>query len=90
MLDSLNIQGEHLKVPGKTREALTWVDKFMEMPDAHEEPGVRQEHGQPQESTAWSSRAKQFEKKGNFKECGRSMLAAAESMPDHPKHAERL
>ena len=34
--------------------------------------------------------ATQYEKAGNFKECGRSMLAAAESMPDHPKHAERL
>src|SRR4029434_10861884 len=27
---------------------------------------------------------------GNFKECGLSFLAAAGSMPDHPKHAERL
>ena len=34
--------------------------------------------------------AKQYEEQGNYKECGRSMLAAAESMPDHPKHAERL
>ena len=31
-----------------------------------------------------------YEKQRNFKECGRSMLAAAESLPDHPKHAERL
>jgi len=31
-----------------------------------------------------------YEKDKNFKECGRSMLAAAESLPDHPKHAERL
>ena len=32
----------------------------------------------------------EYEKQRNFKECGRSMLAAAESLPDHPKHAERL
>ena len=32
----------------------------------------------------------EYEKQQNYKECGRSMLAAAESLPDHPKHAERL
>src|SRR5258708_1490815 len=32
----------------------------------------------------------EFEKVKNFKEGGRSMLAAAEALPDHPKHAERL
>ena len=31
-----------------------------------------------------------YEKQRDFKECGRSMLAAAEALPDHPKHAERL
>ena len=32
----------------------------------------------------------EFEKLHNYKECGRSMLASADSLPDHPKHAERL
>jgi hypothetical protein len=32
----------------------------------------------------------EFEKLHNFKECGRSMLASADSLPEHPKHAERL
>src|SRR5258708_5899031 len=32
----------------------------------------------------------EYEKIHNYKECGRSMLAAADALPEHPKHAERL
>jgi TolA-binding protein len=31
-----------------------------------------------------------YEVKSNWKECGRSFLAAAEVLPEHPRHAERL
>ncbi len=41
-------------------------------------------------SDTYDMEGHEYEKQKNFKECGRSMLAAAESLPDHPKHAERL
>ena len=48
MLDSLNIQGEKIKLPGKTREALKLGRQVHGHARADEERGVRQEHGQPQ------------------------------------------
>ena len=56
---------------------------------AHEGPGVRQADDLAEERHL-RHRGHGFEKQRNFKECGRSMLAAAEALPDHPKHAERL
>jgi tetratricopeptide (TPR) repeat protein len=41
-------------------------------------------------SDTYDMEGHQYEKEKNFKECGRSMLAAAEALPDHVKHAERL
>ena len=34
--------------------------------------------------------AKQYEKEKNYKECGISFVAAAETIPDHKDHAQRL
>ena len=89
LLDSLNIQGEHLKLPGKTREALRMVDKFMDTPALMKNPEFAKNMVNLKVD-GLVIEAKQYEEQGNYKECGRSMLAAAESMPDHPKHAERL
>jgi tetratricopeptide (TPR) repeat protein len=89
LLDSLNIQGEHLKMPGKTREALRMVDKFMDTPALMKNPEFAKNMVNLKVD-GLVIEAKQYEDRGNYKECGRSMLAAAESMPDHPKHAERL
>ena len=41
-------------------------------------------------SDTYDLEGREYEKQKNFKECGRSLLAAADSLPDHPKHAERL
>ena len=82
LLDSLNAQG-------KTKEVVTWVDKFLEMPELMKDP----EFGKQMislKSDTYDMEGHAYEKEKNFKECGRSMLAAAESLPDHPKHAERL
>lgn len=82
LLDSLNAQG-------KTREVVAWVDKFLEMPNLMKDP----EFGKQMislKSDTYDLEGREYEKQRNFKECGRSLLAAADSLPDHPKHAERL
>jgi tetratricopeptide (TPR) repeat protein len=82
LLDSLNAQG-------KTKEVVSWVDKFLEMPELMKDP----EFGKQMislKSDTYDMEGHQYEKEKNFKECGRSMLAAAEALPDHAKHAERL
>jgi tetratricopeptide (TPR) repeat protein len=82
LLDSLNAQG-------KTKEVVTFVDKFLEMPSLMKDP----EFGKQMislKSDTYDIEGHEFEKQKNFKECGRSFLAAAEALADHPKHAERL
>ena len=82
LLDSLNAQG-------KTKEVVKYVDKFLEMPELMKDP----EFGKQMislKSDTYDIEGMVYEKQRNFKECGRSMLAAAEALPDHPKHAERL
>src|SRR5450432_564467 len=82
LLDSLNAQG-------KTKEVVAWVDKFLEMPELMKDP----EFGKQMislKSDTYDMEGHQYETAKNYKECGRSMLAAAEALPDHPKHAERL
>ena len=81
-LDALNIEG-------KKREVVAWTRKFLEMPALVRDP----EFG-PQlvslMSDAYDSEAHEYEQRGDRKECGRSFLAAAEALPTHAKHAERL
>ncbi|HXI54477.1 MAG TPA: tetratricopeptide repeat protein, partial [Polyangia bacterium] len=82
LLDSLNAQT-------KTKEVVAWVDKFLEMPNLMKDP----EFGKQMvalKSDTYDMEGHEYEKLHNYKECGRSMLAAAEALPDHPKHAERL
>jgi TolA-binding protein len=82
LLDSLNAQG-------KTKEVVAWVDRFLEMPHLMKDP----EFGKQMislKSDTYDLEGREYEKQKNYKECGRSLLAAADSLPDHPKHAERL
>lgn len=82
LLDSLNAQG-------KTKEVVSWVDKFLEMPNLMKDP----EFGKQMislKSDTYDLEGREYEKNRNYKECGRSLLAAAEALPEHPKHAERL
>src|SRR6476659_2971324 len=41
-------------------------------------------------SDGYDREGRLYEKHGDAKECGRSFLAAAEALPTHAKHAERL
>jgi TolA-binding protein len=86
---SANLLLDSLNAAGKTKEVVAWVDKFLEMPDLMKDP----EFGKQMislKSDTYDIEGHDYEKVKNFKECGRSFLAAAEALPDHAKHAERL
>lgn len=82
LLDSLNIQGKH-------KEVVKWVDKFVEMPELMKDQEFQKQMVSIK-TDSYVLEAKDYEKHGDFKNCGISMLAAAESMPEHPQHATRL
>ncbi|MCG5051688.1 MAG: tetratricopeptide repeat protein [Myxococcales bacterium] len=82
LLDSLNILG-------RTEELVKWVDRFVQNPKLMEDEEFRKQMVSLK-TDALVKEAKDFETANKFKECGISMVAAAESMPDHPKHDERL
>jgi tetratricopeptide (TPR) repeat protein len=86
---SANLLLDSLNALGKTKDVVKWVDKFLEMPELMKDP----EFGKQMislKSDTYDIEGHEYEKQKNFKECGRSMLAAAEALPDHSKHAERL
>jgi len=69
LLDALNAQG-------KTKDVVKYVDKFLEMPELMKDP----EFGKQMislKSDTYDIEGMVFEKQRNFKECGRSKLAAA-------------
>ena len=82
MLDALNAQG-------KTREVVAWVDKFLQNQDLMKDPQFQKDMISIKIDSL-DLEGRRAEKEGNYKECGVSMLAAAESLPDSNKHAERL
>jgi TolA-binding protein len=82
LLDTLNAQG-------KRQEVVAWTRKLLETPPFNaDRPFVITLTSIM--SDAYDLEGRDFEKKGEPKECGRSFLAAAEALPEHPKHAERL
>src|SRR6185295_5862826 len=82
MLDALNAQG-------KTKEVVAWVDKFLENKDLMKDPQFQKDMVTIK-ITSYDMEGHRLDKEGNYKECGVAFLAAAESLPDDPKHAERL
>lgn len=82
LLDSLNLMGKY-------KELLATVERFLANPVL-----MRDEEFKKQmvslKTDSLVVEAKQFEKDKNYKECGLSFLQAAETIPDHAKHAERL
>jgi TolA-binding protein len=81
-LDSLNIEC-------KPAELLVWAHKFIDMP-ALAANGEFSETIIVLISDGYEREGRIHEKQGDAKECGRSFLAAAETLPTHAKHAERL
>jgi tetratricopeptide (TPR) repeat protein len=41
-------------------------------------------------SDEWERQGAAYEKRRDWKECARSLLGAAEAVPEHPRHAQRL
>jgi len=86
---SANLLLDSLNATGRTKDVVTWVDKFLEMPNLMKDP----EFGKQMislKSDTYEIEGREYEKQKNYKECGRSLLAASEALPTHPKHAERL
>jgi TolA-binding protein len=81
-LDVLNIEGNK-------RELVGWTRRFLETPALVRDPDFGRQLVSLM-SDAYDGEARDFERRGNAKECGRSFLAAAEALPGHAKHAERL
>jgi len=82
LLDTLNI----LK---RTKEILAWVDKFLKMPELMKDEEFAKQMISIK-TDALVREAKEFEGQGKFKECAQSMVAAAETLPEHPEHPTRL
>jgi tetratricopeptide (TPR) repeat protein len=86
---SANLLTDSLNAQGKPREVARWVDRFMEMPELMKNPEFAKQMVKLKVDTL-AVEGYQYQKQGNFKECGRSLEAAAASMPDDPDHAVRL
>lgn len=86
---SANLLLDSLNIIGKTDQLVYWVDKFVQNPVLMKDEEFRKQMVSLK-TDALVKEAKDFETTGKYKECGISMVAAAESMPDHPKHDERL
>lgn len=82
LLDSLNILG-------RTKDVVIYVDKFLLNQDLMKDPEFQKQMVTIKVDSL-DLEGRRFETEGNYKECGRSMEAAADSLPEHPKHAERL
>ena len=86
---SANLFLDALNMECKTKELLAWTRKFIEMPE------LMSDHEFEIAmisllSDGYDREGHDNEKRGDTKECGRSFLAAAEALPTHRKHAERL
>ncbi len=81
-LDALNMEC-------KSEEVLAWTRKFLDMPAI-----VANDELRPYLisllADGYDQEARRQEKHGDFKECGRSFLAAADALSTHVKHSERL
>jgi TolA-binding protein len=82
LLDTLNLLD-------RPREVIRWVDRFMGLPRFMQDPTFA---GQmvSLKSDGLVREAKQHEQRRSWRACGQLMLQAAESLPEHPRHAERL
>jgi tetratricopeptide (TPR) repeat protein len=88
---SANLLLDAYNAAGKPKEVIKMVDRFLENPN---HPVMKDAEFAKNMVTlkvdSYDLEARQYSDKGEFKACGISFLAAAESLPDSPKHAERL
>jgi tetratricopeptide (TPR) repeat protein len=82
LLDCLNIL-KHYK------ELLATVEKYLANPVLMKDQEFRKQMVSLK-TDSLVAEAKQYEKEKNYKECALSFLAAADTIPDHKEHAQRL
>jgi tetratricopeptide (TPR) repeat protein len=82
LLDCLNIL-KHYK------ELLATVEKYLGNPVLMKDQEFRKQMVSLK-TDSLVAEAKQYEKEKNYKECALSFLAAADTIPDHKEHAQRL
>jgi len=81
-LDTLNMEC-------KSKEVIAWTRKFIDMPELARDAGFASQMISLL-SDGYHKEGDDYAKRGDSKECGRAFLAAAEALPEHGKHAERL
>ncbi len=86
---SANLLLDSLNITHRSKEVVALADKFMKIPQLMKDPEF-QKQMVTIKTDSYVIEAKRYESEKNFKECARSMEAAADSLPDDPRHAERL
>jgi tetratricopeptide (TPR) repeat protein len=82
LLDTLGILDRH-------REVLRWIDRFLVQPRFREDVEFARQVTSIR-SDGLVREAKLQEQGRRFRACGQLMLQAADTLPEHPRHAERL
>jgi tetratricopeptide (TPR) repeat protein len=86
---SANLLLDCLNILKRYKELLATVEKFLGNPVLMKDQEFRKQMVSLK-TDSLVAEAKQYEKEKNYKECGISFVAAAETIPDHKDHAQRL
>ncbi len=86
---SANLLLDCLNILHRYKELLQTVDKYLANPILMKDEEFRKQMVSLK-TDSLVAEAKQYEKDKNYKECGISFIAAAETLPEHKEHAQRL
>jgi tetratricopeptide (TPR) repeat protein len=86
---SANLLLDCLNILKRYKELLATVEKYLGNPVLMKDQEFRKQMVSLK-TDSLVAEAKQYEKEKNYKECGISFVAAAETIPDHKEHAQRL
>ena len=86
---SANLLLDCLNILKRYKELLATVEKYLGNPVLMKDQEFRKQMVSLK-TDSLVAEAKQYEKEKNYKECGISFVAAAETIPDHKDHAQRL
>jgi TolA-binding protein len=86
---SANLFLDALNAECKSRDVLSWTRTFIAMPELARDAEFTAQMVSLI-SDGYDREGRDHEQRGDAKECGRSFLAAADALPTHAKHAERL
>jgi len=86
---SANLLLDCLNILKRYKDLLATVEKYLSNPVLMKDEEFRKQMVSLK-TDSLVAEAKQYEKEKNYKECGISFVAAAETIPDHKEHAQRL